>query len=224
MKMKNLLFVAVTVCAAMVSCHTSKNPKSFTTNDSLSYAAGVQFGTNFRMQDSTLNGAILGAAIEDAFAQKTIMTVEEANAFIQQWFSVRKPAIALAENKTWFEKVKAENPNVQVALSGLMYEIINPGDQAVKAVNDADQVVAGYRGTLKDGTEFDSNDSIPIPLNRVIAGWTEGMKLIGKGGEVVLWVPSELGYGAQPRPGIPANSALKFEVKLLNVIPAPAAE
>jgi FKBP-type peptidyl-prolyl cis-trans isomerase FkpA len=56
----------------------------------------------------------------------------------------------------------------------------------------------------------------------VIPGWTEGMKLVGKGGEVVLWIPAEMAYGPQPRPGIPANSALKFEVTLLDVIPAPA--
>jgi FKBP-type peptidyl-prolyl cis-trans isomerase len=223
--MKNLMIAAVAVCTLFLgSCQTAKNPKNFTTLDSLSYAAGVQFGTSFRAQDSTLNGAVMGAALRDAFEGKTIMTLEEANAFIQEWFTVRKPAEDQAKNQAWFDEVKAENPNVQTTESGILYEIIAQGDPAVKAVNDADQVMVNYRGTLQDGFEFDKNDSITFPLNRVISGWTEGMKLVGKGGEVVLWIPSEMAYGPQPRQGIPANSALKFEVKLLDVIPAPVAE
>jgi FKBP-type peptidyl-prolyl cis-trans isomerase len=221
--MKNLIIMAVAVCAVSFgSCQTSKNPKNFTTLDSLSYAAGVQFGTSFRSQDSTLNGAVMGAALRDAFEGKTMMTLEEANTFIQEWFTVRKPAEDKAKNQAWFDKVKAENPNIQTTASGILYEIIAQGDQAVKAVNDADQVMVNYRGTLQDGFEFDKNDSITFPLNRVIPGWTEGMKLVGKGGEVVLWIPSEMAYGPQTRQGIPANSALKFDVKLLDVIPAPA--
>ncbi len=218
--MKRLLIVAIVASTAFASCQTSKNPKSFTTMDSLSYAAGVQFGTNFKMQDSTLNGAVLGAAIKDAFDGKTVMTLDEANQFIQEWFTVRKPAMAQAENQEWLDKVKAENPNVQTTESGLMYEIINQGDPAVKATNDADQVMVNYALSLKDGNVVQQNDSISFALNRVIRGWTEGMKLIGKGGEVVLWVPSDLGYGPSPSGPIPAHSALKFDIKLLDVIPA----
>lgn len=221
--MKRLLIVAVLFCTAFASCQTSKNPRSFSATDSLSYAAGVQFGTNFKMQDSTLNGAVLGAAIKDAFDGNTIMTLEEANQFIQEWFTVRQPAIAKAENQEWLDKVKAGNPNIQTTASGLMYEIINQGDPAVKA-EGADEVMVNYALSLKDGKVIQENDSVRFALNRVIPGWTEGMKLIGKGGEIVLWVPSELGYDQSPSGPIPANSALKFEVKLLDVIPATPAQ
>jgi FKBP-type peptidyl-prolyl cis-trans isomerase len=217
--MKNLLIVALAATVALASCQTSKNPKSFSTNDSLSYAAGVQFGTNLKMQDSTLNGDILAAALAASFKDKNIMTLEEANQFIQEWFTIRKPALDAAANQEWFDKLKAENPNIQTTPSGLMYEIINQGDATLKATA-ADQVMVNYALSLKDGKLVQENDSISFPLNRVIPGWTEGMQLIGKGGEIVLWVPAELGYGAQPSGPIPANSALKFEVKLLDVIPA----
>lgn len=217
--MKKLLIVAVVFCAALVSCGGAKNIKSFTAMDSLSYAAGVQFATNLKMQDSTLNGAILADAWEDVFAGRGKMTLDEAGAFINEWFSVRKPAMDKAEGMAWLEEVKAGNPNIQTTASGLMYEIIKAGDSAVKATSDADQVVVKYRGTYKDGSEFDSHDSIPFPLNSVIPAWTEGMKLVGKGGEIVLWANPDLAYG--PRGNM---QAMKFEVTLLDVIPAPAEE
>ena len=104
-----------------------------------------------------------------------------------------------------------------------MYEILNPGDPNVKAT-EADEVMVNYALSLKDGNVIQQNDSIPFALNYVIPGWKEGMQLIGKGGEVVLWVPSEIGYGAQGSGPIPPNAALKFEIKLLDVMPASAAE
>jgi FKBP-type peptidyl-prolyl cis-trans isomerase len=219
--MKNLFIVAIAATVALASCQTSKNPKSFTTLDSLSYAAGVQVGTNLKMQDSTLNGDILAASLAASFKGKNTMTLEEANQFIQEWFTIRKPALDAAANQEWFDKLKAENPNIQTTPSGLMYEIINQGDAAAKP-SSVDQVMVNYALSLKDGKLIQENDSISFALNRVIPGWTEGMQLIGKGGEIVLWVPAELGYGAQASGPIPANSALKFEVKLLDVIPAAA--
>jgi FKBP-type peptidyl-prolyl cis-trans isomerase len=223
--MKKLLIVAVAFSAAFASCQGTKSAKSFNEIDSLSYAIGVDLALNSgvrAVEDSTLNVNMLAQAFRDAWAEKLQISREDAQTFINEYFQVRIPAKAKAESQAWFEEIKKTNPNIQTTESGLMYEIINPGDSSIKAVNDADQVVANYRGTLKNGTEFDKNDSIPFALNRVIPGWTEGMKLIGKGGEMVLWVPAELGYGEGARGLIPANSALKFEVKLLDVIPAAA--
>jgi FKBP-type peptidyl-prolyl cis-trans isomerase len=220
MKMKNLLIAAVVFCTALVSCQGSKNIKSYTPIDSLSYAIGIDYGTHAKRLDSTMNVNVIAAAIKDVLANKAQMTQEDAYAFLNEWFSVRLPAKNKAEAAAWLEDVKAKNPNIKVTDSGLMYEILDEGDAAVKATQDADQVMVNYRGTLKDGKEFDKNDSITFALNRVIPGWTEGMKLVGKGGEVVLWVPAELGYGDRASGQIPPSSALKFEVKLLDVIPA----
>jgi FKBP-type peptidyl-prolyl cis-trans isomerase len=172
------------------------------------------------LEDSALNVNLMTAGFRDAWNKKEQISLEDASAFIREYFQIRKPAKAKAEGQAWLNEVKAANPNIQTTATGLMYEILNQGDNAVKAVSDADQVVVKYVGTLKDGTEFDRSDSVSIPLNRVIAAWTEGMKLVGKGGEIVMWVPSELGYGPQPYGAIPANSTLKFEIKLLDVLHA----
>lgn len=227
--MKKLMIVAVAFCTAFASCKGSKSISNFSEIDSLSYAIGMDLALRTGIMgvpngDSTINVNAITQAFQDAFANKTQMTIEEASAFINEFFQIRIPAKNKAESQAWLDEVKASNPNIQTTGSGLMYEIINSGDPAVKATSNADQVVVKYRGTLKDGSEFDKNDSIPIALGRVIAGWAEGMKLVGKGGEINLWIPSELGYADRAYGQILPNSALKFEIRLLDVIPAPAAE
>ena len=118
------------------------------------------------------------------------------------------------------------------------------GDDNVRATDKRDQVRVLYKGSTRDGKVFDASryedltpedqearkrfnpedyqktDTATFQLARVIPGWTEGMQLVGKGGKIILWVPSELGYGE--RGGgrkIGPNEALKFEVELIDVIP-----
>ena len=104
--------------------------------------------------------------------------------------------------------------------SGLRYKIIQPGsDKKPTATNS---VLAHYKGWLDDGSVFDSSydrgEPISFPLSGVIAGWTEGLQLIGEGGEIELEIPSDLGYGQRGVPGtIPPNSTLHFQVELLEV-------
>lgn len=124
----------------------------------------------------------------------------------------KEQAEFLAENKT--------KDGVQVTESGLQYKIENPGND-VKA-SATDTVEVNYKGTLLDGTVFDSSydrgETAKFPLNRVIQGWTEGMQLVGEGGKITLWVPYELGYGArQMSEDLPAFSTLIFEVELIKV-------
>ena len=93
-----------------------------------------------------------------------------------------------------------------------------------------DTVKVDYEGKLKDGFVFDSSyergESIEFPLNGVIPGWTEGLQLVGKGGQITLWIPSELGYGVRGSGPIGPNAALEFKVELHDVIraSAPSAE
>ena len=102
---------------------------------------------------------------------------------------------------------------------------MNPGTGAPPKATDT--VKVNYSGTLIDGSVFDSSDRqgkpLEIQLDKVIAGWTEGLQKIGKGGEIMLFVPPQLGYGDDGRPGIPPGSVLVFKVTLLDYTPAPAA-
>lgn len=111
----------------------------------------------------------------------------------------------------------------QTTPSGLKYKIVREGDPAKKPTT-ADSVLAHYKGWLDDGTIFDSSydrgEPTPFPLGGVIAGWTEGLQLIGEGGEIELEIPGKLGYGPQGMPpaGIGPNATLHFKVELIEVL------
>ena len=128
-----------------------------------------------------------------------------------------------------YEKFLEENASragVTKTESGLQYEILEPGNDVKATLRDT--VYVHYTGTLIDGTVFDQtleeNDAVAIPLSNVIRGWQEGLPLVGEGGHIKLYVPSELGYGSQGNPVIKPNSALVFDVKVEKVGKAPEAE
>ena len=128
------------------------------------------------------------------------------------------------ESMAFFTKLK-ENKNVVETRDGLRYEILSPGSSEVP--KPADTVKVNYTGSLIDGTVFDSSDRLgkpaEFPLKQMIAGWIEGLQKIGKGGKIKLYVPPQLAYGDEGRPGIPPGATLIFEVELLDIIAAPAA-
>ncbi|MEP2650572.1 MAG: FKBP-type peptidyl-prolyl cis-trans isomerase [Paraglaciecola sp.] len=130
-----------------------------------------------------------------------------------------------AENKTAglaFLTENAERAGVIQTESGLQYEILMQGEGRSPLVSDT--VKVQYKGTLLNGTEFDSsyarNKPASFPLNLVIKGWTEGVQLMKEGAKFKFYVPSELAYGARSTGKIPGNSTLIFEVELLEITPA----
>jgi FKBP-type peptidyl-prolyl cis-trans isomerase FkpA len=223
-----VLFSSTAVSASTAPSTSSafKGPRLANAADSLAYAFGTVYGMDMHRNDSTFNTTIYAAAFKDAFLGKNKMTVDEADAFLREWFHVRLPARKMVEAEEnlpkaeAFLKITEKKHSVLKTESGLLYEIINQGDMSIRATDDSDTVMVNYRGTLADGTEFDSSDGISFALNRVIKGWTEGMKLIGKGGKIRLYLHPSLGYGAQGQGSIPGNAVMVFEVELLDVSPS----
>ncbi|MDO8544932.1 MAG: FKBP-type peptidyl-prolyl cis-trans isomerase [Opitutaceae bacterium] len=121
-------------------------------------------------------------------------------------------------NADFFKKLK-ENKNVVELPSGLRYEIVKPG--AGPFPKDDQTVRVHYTGTLLDGSVFDSSvqrgEPAEFGLKEVIPGWTEGIQKVNKGGKIKLYVPPQLAYGDDGRPGIPPGSTLIFEVELLEI-------
>jgi len=104
--------------------------------------------------------------------------------------------------------------------SGLKYRILRASEG--RKPTAANTVTCHYRGWLDDGTEFDSSykrgEAAKFPLSGVVAGWTEGLQLVGEGGKIELELPYQLGYGEQGRPGsIPPKATLHFVVELLSI-------
>ena len=116
---------------------------------------------------------------------------------------------------------KETEDGVTVLPSGLMYKVIDAGDGATPVAGDS--VTVHYRGTLIDGTVFDSSydrgQPATFPVNRVIAGWVEALQLMSEGDKWELYIPSELAYGRNGAGGdIGANCALIFEVELIGIV------
>lgn len=126
---------------------------------------------------------------------------------------------AVERGKTYMEE-NAKKEGVETTASGLQYKVLEPGSGDAPTASST--VKVNYRGTLLDGTEFDSSykrgEPISFPLNRVIPGWTEGLQLIKPGGKIELTIPPNLAYGAAGAGAlIGPNETLIFEVELLEV-------
>jgi len=128
----------------------------------------------------------------------------------------------IAAGKAFFVKL-AEDADVEMSESGLHYKVLDPGKGTKPSLTDS--VLVHYKGTLIDGTQFDSSYDRGAPatfrLNQVVKGFGEGLTKIGAGGKIILYMPSDLGYGNSPRPGgvIKPGDSLIFECELLEVNP-----
>ena len=196
--------------------------------NAVSYSLGVSMGDQLRSNGITpdaVNTQRLAQGVHDALNGKVKMS-EADQKNIQQL--VRNAQQGAAEaNQRAAAKFLAENakkPGVVTTASGLQYLVLAPGSgESPKATDEA---TVNYRGTLLDGTEFDSSYKRGQPasfvLGRVIPGWTEGLQLMKPGAKYQLFVPPQLAYDVHPRPGIPPGSLLTFEVELLSFKPAPS--
>jgi len=152
---------------------------------------------------------------------KPLVSAEAYQKKVQELATARRNARGeklVAEAKEYTDKAAKEKGAVTTK-SGMIYLPLKEGDGAAPAASD--KVKVHYRGTLIDGTEFDSSykrgEPAEFPLNRVIACWTEGVQMMKTGGKARLVCPAATAYGAQGAGPIPANATLIFEIELLGV-------
>jgi FKBP-type peptidyl-prolyl cis-trans isomerase FklB len=203
-----------------------KDPK-----DKASYSVGLNIGRNFKKQNIDLNPDALVAGVKDALSGKkpALSETEEREAMMAlQKDAMEKQKSVSDKNATDGKKFLEDNKKkegVKATASGLEYKVIKEGNGAPPKASDT--VTVDYKGTLIDGTEFDSSykrgQPATFPLNGVIKGWTEGLQLMKPGAKYQFFIPADLAYGQrQMGPDIPPNSTLIFEVELKSVQPAPA--
>ena len=198
--------------------------------DRMSYSIGVEFAKNYKRMGVTLNVDLLLRGMTDEIAGKKLLLDEDAlrEALMAFQAEARRAQLAAMQqgaekNQKEGEAFLAENkakPGVVTTASGLQYKILKAGTG--KKPTDADTVECHYRGTLINGTEFDSSyargQPATFPVSGVIPGWTEALKLMPVGSKWQLFVPAALGYGARGAGGeIGPNATLLFEVELLRV-------
>ena len=208
-----------------------------TDKDKVSYSLGVDIGRTLQRLQLDLNeeavsrgiGDVLGSkpmAMTDQELQETLQTFQQKMMQKQQEAMAKKQdemkAVA-AKNKADGQKFLADNEKkagVKSTSSGLQYKVIKEGKG--DKPKDSDIVETNYRGTTIDGKEFDSSakhgTSFSFPVNGVIKGWSEALKLMPVGSKWELYIPSDLAYGDEGYgEDIPPGSTLVFEVELLSI-------
>jgi FKBP-type peptidyl-prolyl cis-trans isomerase len=201
-----------------------------TSKDKFSYAIGMKMGANLRKQSVPVDPNILARGLKDSLTGgKTLISDEQAQAAIMEVQNElrqkqqEKMQVEGAANKKEGDAFLAANKGKEgiVTLpSGLEYKILKEGTGPKPTASDS--VVCNYRGTLINGTEFDSSykrgQPATFPVTGVIKGWTEALQLMPVGSKWQLFIPPDLAYGERgPSPEIGSNSTLVFEVELLSI-------
>jgi FKBP-type peptidyl-prolyl cis-trans isomerase len=227
--MKQILILCITALLfTTMSCAQSTNKDSQNGEANVkdaSYAFGVDVGNSlktYNIEGFDIDEFVKG--FKAIFNDDGKIDIEANRAVIQNFMTAlqaKKSEKAKIEGEAFLEKNRNEE-GVVTTESGLQYKIEAEGTGEYPAAEN--EVEVNYRGTLIDGREFDSsykrNETTKFPLNRVIAGWTEGIQKIKEGGKIKLFIPYNLAYGERGAQGtiIEPYSTLIFEVELIKII------
>lgn len=231
MKQSFSIVLLITVGALLSACGTQERKTELKTQgEKISYALGLDIGGSLSELHTELDIATLIQAIQDTLTGGDVLLTGKEIAAVMQEFSKQMEAKQKQEvqaqqgkNLTEGEMFMEENKNkegVQTTTSGLQYKVLTEGDGAKPSATD--RVTVHYRGTLLDGTEFDSSYKRGQPatfaLNGVIKGWTEGLQLMKMGSKYEFVIPPELAYGKRGTGAqIGPDATLIFEVELLDI-------
>jgi FKBP-type peptidyl-prolyl cis-trans isomerase FklB len=232
--MKNLIGIFIVFLMIAISCTSSEKvvetPQLTDYMDTVSYSVGVDIGKSFRLQEMDINADVMARGLSDAFSDKetaltdeviqsTLINFREEFQQKQREIAQRKVQEAAVAEEAYLAE-SASKEGVVSLPSGLQYKVITPGDGPSPLTTDT--VNVHYKGSLADGTIFDSSydrgQPTPFTVSGVIKGWTEALLLMQVGSKWELTIPSKLGYGTRGSGAIiPPNSTLLFEIELLAI-------
>ncbi|MGA2958453.1 MAG: FKBP-type peptidyl-prolyl cis-trans isomerase [Thermodesulfobacteriota bacterium] len=228
MKFRWIAVVGIIFLASQVSAQESQTLKS--QKEKISYIIGMDIGGNFKKQSVDIDPDILARGVKDALSgakpQLSDQEAREVMTSFEKEMRAKQEEIRKTvgeKNKIEGEKFLAENKSkegIQTLPDGLQYKVITPGKGKKPQLTDT--VIAHYRGTLIDGTEFDSSyrrgQPSSFPVSGVIRGWTEAVQLMEEGAKWQLFIPPNLAYGDRGAGQvIGPNAVLIFEVELISI-------
>ena len=190
-----------------------------TDEEKVNYSLGYQLGKDLERQELKLLPDVLLRGAEDAISGKEALIHSRQRAVALRQIKEARAKANLEQSQAFLAE-NGKKEGVQTLPSGLQYRVIQAGEGKTPGVDDS--VTVHYRGTLIDGTEFDSSHKrgkpATFPVKKVIKGWKEALQLMKEGAKWELFVPPDLAYGKLGRKKtIPPNSALIFEVELISV-------
>lgn len=217
-------YLALLVCTLLAASPVLAEEKTElkTQKEKQSYAIGYDMGSNLKKNGIEIDPDILIKGLKDVMSgNKPLQTEQESKdaiATMQKEWAKSYAEKNKKEGLAYLEENKKKS-GVKTLKSGLQYKVVTKGKG--KSPQEKDTVTVNYRGTLIDGTEFDSSykrgQPASFPVGGVIKGWTEALLLMKEGDKWELAIPSELAYGETGRQGIPPNAVLIFEVELISI-------
>lgn len=221
--------LSAAILVSLAGCEAGSDGALETDAEKASYAVGLNVGPQLRAADGILDLDAFTRGVADAMAGSEPAVPQEELQAALEWLQTEVEAVAAAdaaENQAEGEEFLAENAqrgDVTVTASGLQYEVLREGEGEPPAREDRARL--HYRGTLVDGTEFDTSydgDPATFGVGQVIPGFTEALMLMPPGSHYKVYIPSHLAYGPQGSQGaIGPNETLIFEIEMIEVIKAP---
>lgn len=220
-----ILFIGIAV--ALLSCSGSKGNSATKQladqTDSLSYVIGMNIAYNIMKMDSTIRPEAVIKGLDDALNGKELLTLEDARTYFLAYMNYDVYERVRKYEEQYLSDLVAGDNKVVRTRTGLTYKVEELGDMNNTLSNDRDTVAITYRASRISGEEVDlatnRDDTLRVVVNRLIPGLREGVKLVGQGGKLTLWVPSSLAYGSigNNEKGIKPNELLRYEVNIVEV-------
>ncbi len=225
---KMLILLILPALVVNVACAEEKFKSQ---QEKIGYAIGMNIGMNLKQQQLDVDAAQIAAGLQVAIkGEKALLTQEEMRRILaayqqemQKKQMTKMAAEAVKNEKSAHEylEMNSKQEGVVTLKSGLQYKVLVAGQGATPKADSTVEV--HYRGSLIDGTEFDSSyqrgEPVSFPVNGVIPGWTEALQLMKEGDKWQLFIPSQLAYAERGAPPIiPPNSALIFKIELLKIL------
>lgn len=223
--MKSQWIAALVAAFAVTSATAHETPELETQKQKASYSIGVNIGSSLKQQGLEIDPELVGAGLRDAFtgAETKLSQEQIMETLLAFQNEMRQQQDAKAEDSKKkgeeFLAANKEKEGVKTLPSGLQYKVLKQG--AGKTPTADDTVKAHYRGTLIDGTQFDSSydrdEPLSIQVTGVIPGWTEALQIMPVGSKWQLFIPSDLAYKESGSGPIGPNETLIFEIELLEI-------
>lgn len=219
--------MCIGIAVALLSCSGSKGNSATKQladqTDSLSYVIGMNIAYNIMKMDSTIRPEAVIKGLDDALNGKELLTLEDARTYFLAYMNYDVYERVRKYEEQYLSDLVAGDNKVVRTRTGLTYKVEELGDMNNTLSNDRDTVAITYRASRISGEEVDlatnRDDTLRVVVNKLIPGLREGVKLVGQGGKLTLWVPSSLAYGSigNNEKGIKPNELLRYEVNIVEV-------
>lgn len=221
------VILCIGIAVALLSCSGSKGSSATKQladqTDSLSYVIGMNIAYNIMKMDSTIRPEAVIKGLDDALNGEELLTIEDARTYFLAYMNYDVYERVRKYEEQYLSDLVAGDNKVVRTRTGLTYKVEELGDMNNTLSNDRDTVAITYRASRISGEEVDlatnRDDTLRVVVNRLIPGLREGVKLVGQGGKLTLWVPSSLAYGSigNNEKGIKPNELLRYEVNIVEV-------